>query len=157
MCLVVWDRILDSNPTALLSLGISVLRWSCQSKYSFKMTLRYFTVLDNFIFSPLMRKLRFLVIAFPFGLNNANYVLLAFKFILFARSHCTSRARLWFISLFSLFRNLFMKSKFVSSAKWCTLLVFTDVWRSFINNIKSNDPKTEPCGTPWVISWVVES
>ena len=98
-CLGIWYRILDSNTTGLLSLDISVLRWSCQSKFSFKMTPRYFTVLNNFIFSLLIQKLRFLVIAFPFGLNNSNSVLLAFKLILFACSHCTSRARSWFISL----------------------------------------------------------
>ena len=91
------------------------------------------------------------------GLKITASVVLVFKLILFALSHCTRNAKSWFIKEFVFFNDLFISSRLVSSAKWCTLLDVIDRFKSLINIINSRSPRTNPCRTPWVISWEFES
>ena len=97
-----------------------------------------------------------MVIILCFGLKIIISVLLVFKLILFALSHCTRSAKSWFIKEFIFFSDLFINSRMVSSAKWCTSLEVTYRFKSLINIINSRGPSTDACGTPWVISWELE-
>ena len=146
----------DSRPAALLSFISRKFRYPCHSKCSCRITPRYFTVVHTFIFSQLILKFKCLVIILCFGLKIIISVLLVFKLILFALSHCTRSAKSWFIKEFIFFSDLFINSRLVSSAKWFTFEV-TDRFKSLINIINSRGPSTDPCRTPWVISWEFES
>ena len=55
--------------------------------------LRYLTVVDVFILSTLILKLRCLVIVFPLGMNNKISVFLVLRVILFDLSHWTRSAK----------------------------------------------------------------
>ena len=146
---------MDSRPAALFSFISREIICLCQSKCSCRITPRYFTVVDKFISPPLILKFKCLVIILCFGLKITISVLLVFKLISFALSHCTRSAKSWFIKEFIFFSDLFINSRLVSSAKWCTLLDVTDKFKSLINIINSRSPSTDPCRTPWVISFPV--
>ena len=47
------------------------------------------------------------------------------------------------------FRDLFINNRLVSSAKWWTLLLLMDTFKSFMKIVNKSGPSgTEPCGTP---------
>ena len=74
--------------------------------------------------------------------------------MLLALSQFVRFLRSIFKSLFNLFKDLLMISRFVSSAKWWTLHCFIIVtWRSLMCGRERNGPKTDPYGTTHVITW----
>ena len=106
--------------TLQLSLFPRFDRYLFQFKSSSSITPKYLTWFVGFIFWPLSRKLRCLVIILFFVLNIIISVLLAFKESLFALTH--------------------------SEVEQNTELYWTARWRSLMNKIKSRGPKTDPCG-----------
>ena len=157
---------MDSRPAALLSFISRKFICPCHYKYWCKITPRYFTVEGKFIFFPFILKCKCLVIILCIWLKITISVLLVFKLILFALSHCSRRAKSWnctrsakswFIKEFVSFSDLFINSRLVSSAKWCTLLDITDRYKSLINMINRRRSSTDPWGNPWVISWKFQS
>ena len=149
-----------------LVLSVESLYVLVHSKYWCKITPRYFKVEGKFIFFPFILKCKCLVIILCIWLKITISVLLVFKLILFALSHCTRRAKSWnctrsakswFIKEFVSFSDLFINSRLVSSAKWCTLLDITDRYKSLINMINRRRSSTDPWGNPWVISWKFQS
>ena len=129
----------------------------CHSKCSCRISPRYLTVEDKFIFSPFILKFKCLVIILCFGLRITISVLLVFKLILFALSHCTRSVKSWVIKESIFFTDLFINSRLVSSAKWWTLLDVTDRFKSLINVINSRGRSADPWWSRWVISWEFES
>ena len=118
-----------------------------------RITPRYFTVMDKFIFSPLILKFKCLVIILCFCLKITIFVLLVFKFILFALCQVLSH---------DLLRNLFSLSIYLSIVGWYhlqndVLYLMLLILKSLINIINSRGPSTDPCGTPWIISWEFKS
>ena len=91
--------IFASNPSARFNFGVRVLRCSSHSRFSCSITPRYLTLLERWTLWPLIQKFMCLVIFLCLGLNITISVLVAFKLILFALSHCINRARSWFIQL----------------------------------------------------------
>ena len=77
----------DNKLATLLNLITSESICGCQLRCSCRRTPRYLTVVYVFILSPLILKLRCLVIVFPLGLNNKISVLLVLRLILFDLSH----------------------------------------------------------------------
>ena len=90
-------------------------------------------------------------------LKNNKFVYEAYSEILSALSQFVRFFRSKFKSLFNLFSDLLMISRFVLSAKWWTLQCFITTCRSWIYIRKSKDPKTDPCCTPHVILEVLHS
>ena len=105
---------------------------------------------ESLIFWPLMRKLRCLVIILFLDLNITSSVLLVFKDSLFALIHSTTSFKSLFICLFIFFIDLSVRIRLVSSAKWWTELNSTALCKSLISNINRRDPKTDPCGAPYL-------
>ena len=115
----------------------------CQWRCSCSRIPRYLTVVDVFILSPLVLKLRCLVIVFPVGLNDKISVLLVVRLILY--DHWTRSANPWFISFLICFRDLFISNRLVSSTEWWTLLLLMDTFKLFMKIMNKSRPNTEPC------------
>ena len=106
------------------------------------------------IFWPLKWKFIFLVICFLGEWKITISVLLTFKAIIFARSHCTRFDRSKFIFLLMLLRELLAYDRFVSSAKWWIFEFFIDRLNSFMCMRNKKGPKMEPCGTLYLMLWI---
>ena len=136
-----------------LSFFSRIVRFASQCKSSCRMTPKYRTWLDCLIFLPLTRKISCLVIFLFLGLNNTISVLLAFSDSLFALIQSTANFKSLLICLLIFLSDLSMRSRFVSSAKWCTELNSTALCRSLINKIKRRGPRTDPRGMPSLIGF----
>ena len=60
------------------------------------------------------------------------------------------------ISFLIYFRDLLIRSKLVSSAKWWTFLFLIETCKSLIKIMNNSGPKTEPWGTPYITFSEVE-
>ena len=94
---------------------------------------------------------------FLLGLKKISSVFETFNEILLALSQFVRFFRSIFKSLFNPFSDLSMISRFVSSAKWCTLPCFYATCRSLMYIRETKVPKTELCGTPHVIIGVLDA
>ena len=128
-----------------------------QCKSSCSVTPRYLTWYIYWNFSPLLRKLRFFVIVLFLDLNVTSSVLLVFKDSLLALTHSTTSFWFLFICLFNFFRDFSTRSILVLSAKWCTVLNSIFLCRSLINGMNRRGPKTDPYGTPYFNSPLLDS
>ena len=90
------------------------------------------------------------------GLNITSSVLLVFKDSLFALIHWTTNFKSLFICLFIFFIDLSVRMRLVSSAKWWTELNSTDLYKSLMNKINRRGPKTDSCGTPYIIYFLLD-
>ena len=79
--------IFDSSHVDLLNLVTGASICGCQLRCSCNRKARYLTVVVVFVLSPLILKLRCLVIVFPLDLNNKISVLLELRLILFDRNY----------------------------------------------------------------------
>ena len=94
------------------------------------------------------------------GWKRIISVLFELSEIWFALSYCTICTKSWLIYLFIFLSDLFKKKKehlyFVLSAKWwineCEIASF----RSLMYIRKSKGPGTDPCGTPYDITVLLE-
>ena len=62
-----------------------------------------------------------------------------------------------FKSLFNIFKDILMLSRFLSSAEWWTLQCFIATLRPLMYSRKSKGLTTDPCGTPHVILEVLDA
>ena len=124
-----------------------------QCKSSCRMTPKYRTWLDCLIFWPLTRKLSCLVIFLFLGLNNTISVLLAFKIVCLLWSSQQLIFKSLLICLLIFLSDLSVRSRFVSSAKWCTELNSTALCRSLISQVRRRGPRTDPWGTTYLIGF----
>ena len=104
---------------------------------------------NGWIFCSLMWKLRCLVFFLCLDLNITSSVLLVFKDNVLVLIHSAKSFRSLFMYLFTFLSDFLIRIILVSSAKWCTVLNSTTLWRSLINNMKRRGPRTDPCGTPY--------
>ena len=109
-----WCLSLERTPFALFNFCFRMLMWSLKSKCSSNKTPRYLVQVFRLIFWPLKQKFSFLAICFLGEQKNMISVLLTFKAILFAWSHCTRFDRSKFIFLLrsvSVWANSFITFK----------------------------------------------
>ena len=120
-----------------------------QCKSSWSITSKYWTWEDGSIFWPAMWKLRCLVMVLFLDLNITISVLLVFNNNLLALIQLKVSFKSLLICLYFL-RELSMRSKLVSSAKWLNSeLNFAAWFRSLINKMKRRGSCTDPFGTPY--------
>ena len=148
---------MESRPLLRLSFSFTLTKCVVQCEASCSITPKYLIWSDGWMLCPLMRKLRCLVIFFLsrfeyhklrltaiYGLfNSSNPFVNKFQVSIYVSAHFFF---FFFLSDFS------MRSIFVSSAKWCTVLDSTTIWTSLINKMKRRGPRTDPCGTPYFSS-----
>ena len=111
-------------------------------------TFKYLVCLFNFVFCPLIRKFRHLVIFLFLGLKIIFSVLLTFSESLFVRIYSLASFRSLLPCLLSCIKKQSDRRRFVSSAKWCTALKWIALWKSFMKIINKRGPNTKPCETP---------
>ena len=143
---------MESRPILWLSFLFRFTKCIVQCKKSCSITPKYLIWDDGWIFCPLMRKLKCLVIYSCLDLNITSSDLLVFKDNLLAVIHSTTSFRSLFMYLFIFMSDFSMKSILVLSAKWCTVLNSTTSWMLLINNMKRRGHRTDPCGTPYFSS-----
>ena len=103
---------------------------------------RVFLVRESFNFKCLVNYLMF-----SFEYNSLSFA----THNLLLRVHWQRRFKPRLMYLFIFLKDLLIKRIFVSSAKWCTELCSLALLKSLMCRRNSNGPKTDPCGTPFVI------
>ena len=97
-----------------------------------------------------------IVFWFPFSWNNKQLDLFTFNASLFALKQFERSSRSEFIFLYKSSMHRDDKNTVVSSAKYINLECVKQFAMSFTKLRKSNGPKTDPCGTPHVMSRVCD-
>ena len=135
------------SPIPQLRFSFIWLKYKSELRCLFIVNPRYLTCVVREIYVPLILKFGYFVMFLSdLALNNKMSVLLVLKDILFALSHVVRTFKPWLISLFIIFKELSTTSKYISSAKWCTLLNFM-AWWSLMYIKKSSGSRTESCRT----------